>query len=195
MTRYLIAGFALFLGLVWLLKGPSVSVPVTRIATVAPVQSPTTAPPFTIRSYTLTPVAEFTVTARLLSKSTYHFDRESELSPIDYALGWQSMAQPFILKEISIGQGRRFYHWHTRTFPIPRNDIETQSANMHLIPASPDIEAQLKSIPEDNLVRLKGFLVNISAPDGWHWNSSTTRGDTGDGACEVFYVQSVARGL
>jgi hypothetical protein len=39
---------------------------------------------------------------------------------------------------------------------------------------------------------MEGYLVNINGMVGngtVRWNSSLTRNDTGDGACEVFYVK------
>ena len=42
-------------------------------------------------------------------------------------------------------------------------------------------------------VRIDGWLVEASASDGWRWRSSTTRDDTGGGACEVVYVCGITR--
>ena len=33
-----------------------------------------------------------------------------------------------------------------------------------------------------------GSLVRIKAKDGWYWNTSLTRNDTGAHACEVIWV-------
>ena len=35
---------------------------------------------------------------------------------------------------------------------------------------------------------MTGYLVNATGPGGEAWNSSLRRDDTGNGACEVFYV-------
>ena len=40
-------------------------------------------------------------------------------------------------------------------------------------------------------VSMRGFLVNVGGPDGFYWNTSLRRDDTGNGACEVFYVESI----
>jgi hypothetical protein len=40
-------------------------------------------------------------------------------------------------------------------------------------------------------VRIEGWLVEAVAPDGWRWRSSTTRDDSGNGACELIYVCSI----
>ena len=42
-------------------------------------------------------------------------------------------------------------------------------------------------------VRINGWLVEANAADGWRWRSSTSRDDSGGGACEVVYVCSISR--
>jgi len=42
------------------------------------------------------------------------------------------------------------------------------------------------------VVALRGYLVRVQSPDGWRWNSSMTRSDSGNGACEVVWVRHIA---
>jgi len=97
-----------------------------------------------------------------------------------------------VLKDITISQENRFYHWHVEHFPIPRREIETSSANMHMIPADNAVRRELDRVRTGEVIHLEGFLVDASRPDGWHWRTSMTREDTGNGACELVYVESVA---
>ena len=62
---------------------------------------------------------------------------------------------------------------------------------MHMIPANPVVEKRLKSVRPGNIVRVRGCLVEVSAKDGWRWRSSLTRTDTGPGACELIWVESL----
>lgn len=62
---------------------------------------------------------------------------------------------------------------------------------MHLIPANEAIREQLNRMGKDDQLRLRGFLVEASAEDGWRWRSSMSRTDTGNGACEVILVTEV----
>jgi len=149
------------------------------------------AAPIHYKNYTITPMANFTITARVLSKENYFYDSSSELSPTDLAMGWGRMSDPAILKKISISQSNRWYHWHVDEFPIPQREIETHSANMHMIPANASVRNTLANVRSGNIVALKGKLVSITRPDGWHWQSSMTREDTGDGACEVIWVEDL----
>ena len=79
----------------------------------------------------------------------------------------------------------------TSVFPVPRRVIETHSANMHMIPANGEIARRLKSIRAGNMVHLRGFLVEVTAQEGWRWKSSLTRDDTGGGACELILVEAL----
>lgn len=141
---------------------------------------------------TLATRAHFDVTARVLSRKDYAWGEGSDLVPMDLALGWGRMSDSSVLAHIDISQSGRFYYWHVKELPIPRREIETSSANMHVIPANPGVKRQLEKIRVGQVIRLEGFLVNASRPGGWHWNTSMTRNDTGAGACELIYVESVA---
>ena len=67
------------------------------------------------------------------------------------------------------------------------------SGNMHLIPADPGVESDLDAVREGELVRLSGYLVDARGPQGFTWNTSLSRDDTGGGSCELFYVERVLR--
>lgn len=143
-------------------------------------------------AYTIKAKAEFEIEARVLSKELYSLGREADLSPVDLALGWGVMSDSGVLKHLTISQANRFYFYRWENEP-PRSprEIATHSANMHMVPASDAIAAKLKKVRPGEIVHLRGYLVEISASDGWFWNSSMTREDTGDGACELVRVESV----
>jgi hypothetical protein len=140
---------------------------------------------------TLVTRAHFDATARVLSREDYRFDAGASLAPTDLALGWGRMSDSQVLDRIEISQSGRFYYWRVKDYPIPRREIEESSANMHLIPADAGVRAMLDRVRPGEVVRIEGFLVDASRPDGWHWNSSLTREDTGNGACELVYVESL----
>lgn len=146
---------------------------------------------FGFKGYRITPLAEFNIKAKVLARENYSLGRESDLSPVDFALGWQSMSDESVLAQIKISQSGRWYHWQVQDFPIPRQAIETQSANMHLIPADDYIENKLDDIKQGQLIAMQGYLIRADADDGWYWQSSLTRNDTGNHACEIVYVKDV----
>jgi hypothetical protein len=146
---------------------------------------------FALNGYRITPLAKFRIRAKVLSREDYRFGREADLSPLDLALGWGRMSDEAVLRNITISQSGRWYRWRTDAFPIPRREIETHSANMHLIPANDRIEEALDDIDAGQVVELRGLLVRADADDGWRWVSSLTRNDTGARACELVYVEQV----
>ena len=63
---------------------------------------------------------------------------------------------------------------------------------MHMIPASASVERSLMKLREGDVVVLQGYLVDVDHDSGWRWRTSMTRTDTGAGACEIVYVESIA---
>ena len=149
--------------------------------------------PFPDGDFMITPLADFTMTARVLSRADYRFDHAAALSPTDLAFGWGRMSENSVLAELDISQSNRwyYYHWSTAVPPIPRDEIVRSSANMHMIPADNDVRAALKLVRPGDIVHLEGQLIEARGRDGSDWRSSMTRDDTGDGACEVVYVRKL----
>ena len=140
---------------------------------------------------TLATRAYIDLTARVLSREDYTWDAGAKLAPVDLALGWGRMSDSAVLANFDISQSGRFFYWRTKTWPIPRNEIELSTANVHMIPADAGVRGALKRVRKGQLVHIEGFLVDASGPNGWRWKTSMTRGDTGAGACELVYVESV----
>jgi len=144
-----------------------------------------------IDGYNITGLAKFRIKAKVLSKKNYYTGREADISPTDLALGWGNMSDESVLKKIEITQSRRFYRWHVESFPIPRNEIETHSANMHLIPINESVKSSIDSVHQGDIIEIFGDLVEVeSSTDSWRWKSSQTRNDTGKGACELILVNN-----
>ena len=153
---------------------------------------PASLAPFRLQAATLKPLAGFSVEARVLSREDYSVGREADLSPTDLALGWGRMRDDDVLSRLDISQGGRFYsyRWEDQP-PLPPPEIVRSSANMHLIPANEAAAEALRRVRKDDRVRIDGWLVEAEAADGWRWRSSTTREDSGAGACEVIYVCAI----
>jgi hypothetical protein len=101
------------------------------------------------------------------------------------------MSDSNVLSKIAISQSGRFYYWHVDAFPIPRREIETSSANLHMIPADSTVRHSLAQVRVGQVIHLRGFLVDAARANGWRWRTSMTREDTGAGACEVVYVEEI----
>jgi hypothetical protein len=164
------------------------------IAAHIPVQRALDPPvaPWRSGDYTIKPLARFSIDARVLSRANYHFDRESGLVPTDLALGWGRMSDSAVLDKIAISQSGRFYYWRVDQFPIPEREIIQSSANMHLIAADRSIAKQIARVRVGDVVRFDGYLVEADGANNYHWISSLTRDDSGNGACEVVWVEHFA---
>lgn len=192
MLKKIIILLAILAGLRYFLSPGEVALGPGVKAAGTPRQSAIEAPrSFDHNGFQVTPLADFSIRAKVLSREDYHFGREAELSPVDLALGWDRMSDEQVLQDIDISQSGRWYRWRTETFPIPRRDIETQSANMHLIPGDSLVQDRLDDVRAGQIVQLEGYLVRADADDGWHWVSSLTRDDTGGRSCELVYVKRV----
>ncbi|HVP28804.1 MAG TPA: hypothetical protein VMW35_06540 [Myxococcota bacterium] len=150
-------------------------------------------PRWQIRDYDLHALARYDIEARVLGTERYRFDRESQLSPIDFAVGWGPMSTNAVLDTLDISQHGRFFFWQTDTEPlIDPGEIVRHAANMHLIPAADEIQSQLFAVRTGQVVTLRGWLVEVHGADGFRWKSSLSRGDTEGGACELMLVESVS---
>jgi hypothetical protein len=154
--------------------------------------TPESKAPWLHGDFMMTPLASYDIRARILSRKDYSSGRESDISPVDFALGWGRMSDTFVLDKLDISQGHRWYKWRVNDLmPIPRKEIERSSANVHIIPATDEVEEIVEDAPEGCVVHMKGYLVKVTEEGSWRWISSTRRDDTGDGACEVFWVDEI----
>ncbi|WP_440222327.1 hypothetical protein ACQQ2N_14700 [Dokdonella sp. MW10] len=146
--------------------------------------------------YTVQPLAEFRVHARVLSREDYRFDAGAPLSPMDLALGWGAMSDSALLEKLDFHQSVRYMYlrWsEQKPLPLPWVEISRQFGNMHMVPATPSVATWLGRVRAGDVVHIEGLLIEASLPSGWRWRSSLTRDDTGNGACELVYVTSISR--
>lgn len=139
--------------------------------------------------FRLVPRAEFSATVRVLRREDYSRGPLAKLVPTDFAVGWGPMSDSKVLSDIEISQGNRFYYWHTENWPIERRDIETHSANWHVIPDNDEVRAALARLRAGSVVELRGQLVDIEGGEGG-MRTSLRRDDTGAGACEILLASS-----
>jgi hypothetical protein len=187
----LIAGsLAVLVGIWWWQGHPQIQPPGV-LAPLEPVQTePESRATWASHGHRITPLACFEIRARILGRERYRLDRAAELSPVDFALGWGPMSDTAILEGYSIQQRDRWYFWSSRTMPIPAEQVTSHSANMHMIPANGMVAERLLAMKVGQVVELHGQLVRADGKDGWTWVSSLSRTDTGDGSCEVFWVEA-----
>jgi hypothetical protein len=139
--------------------------------------------------FRLRPRAEFSATVRILHREDYSLGPLAKLVPTDFAVGWGPMSDSSVLAGIEISQGNRFYYWRTETWPLDRADIESHSANWHIIPANPAVSGILGRLRAGSVVEFRGRLVDIEGGQSG-MRTSLSRSDTGAGACEILLAES-----
>ena len=166
--------------------------------TAEPVQEETDRAAFEIETgkgpVTLQPRATFDISAVVAAAESYRFDGGSFLSPVDLVLTWGQLPDEPYEGQVSYGQTARFYFWSTPSNSLDLRYIESHSANMHMIPATPNLRKALRGVDDGDRIRLKGLLVNASTAEGFTWGTSMRRTDTGAGACELIWVEELQVG-
>ncbi|MEJ2749825.1 MAG: hypothetical protein P8183_18235, partial [Anaerolineae bacterium] len=129
--------------------------------------------------------------ARVLGNKRY-YDWQSRVVPRDLALGWGDMSDPSVDEWIHWRQSNRWYRYHWNSGDYSGSYITGHSANVHIIPATDNLDKALRQVEKNDLVYLEGYLVDLQVREGGrvgHVYTSLSREDTGDGACEILYVE------
>jgi hypothetical protein len=152
------------------------------------------APEFADRGYRFTRRARYDITARVLRREIYRVDGGAALAPVDLAVGWGPLSDSRIVDQLEFSQMGRFFYWQPRnpaTFPLDPATLIAHGAQMHLILRRRTSTAGFAGCGPDRSQPFGGFLVDVSGPGGFTWHTSLTRTDTGDGACEIVWVETL----
>lgn len=138
--------------------------------------------------------AKYTIAGQLVSKKRYYRSLIDELSPYDFALTWGDL--PKHLDQIKFKQTSRFCLFQLKkNATIPVAYVQDHMSNNHLIPATKNIRKAMRKAKKGDLILIEGHLVDVQASKKGRtyssWNSSVSRDDTGNGACEIIYVVSL----
>lgn len=139
-------------------------------------------------------VAEFSVEARVLSLAwRLPINDFARLSPMDIALGWGFMAETgnaSVIKIHHVPIARQLL-WTVSWAGGGAGLINAHVANVHIIPADDVVAGRLRQVRVGDIVDMSGNLVDIAFPDGSQIATSLSRFDTGDGACEVLWLEKL----
>lgn len=148
--------------------------------------------PYAPAGWEVVRIAHYLITARVIGTERYRFDEFSELSPLDLALAWGPAAAPEVQAALSISQSNRWYYWRAKTLPLSQSVLNDHMANVHMVPANPNVEQLLNHLKRGMVVQLQGSLINARHKGSNRWyRSSTSRTDRGGGACEILLVEQV----
>jgi hypothetical protein len=144
-------------------------------------------------AFQLKPLAHFALDARLLHRKIYRWDRQAKLAPVDLAVGWGPMSDQAVIDRLKITQSMRFFWYEYRQPPpIAKEEIVCHGTNLHIIPATPAVASLCKSLRIGTLIHLRGELVEATGPEIGTWRSSLSRTDSGNGACELVWVEELS---
>ena len=178
----------------WLYERPVPRPPGVLVA-VEPMQEGLDPPPeFEDRGYRFIQRARYDITARVLRREIYRIDGGAALAPVDVAVGWGPLSDSRIVDRLEFSQMGRFFYWKPKdlaTFPLSPGALIAHGAQMHLIPATQELDRRIRKLRPGQIATLGGYLVDVRGPGGFKWNTSLTRDDTGDGACEIVWVETL----
>ena len=139
------------------------------------------------------PRAEFSISARIVSKKEYR-DWISAFAPLDLMVAWGELSNTEVDQWLSWSQARRSGYMHrSSNSPFTIDYILIHATNIHVIPATENLEIAINELAPENVVLLEGLLVDVES-NRVNLYTSLSRtdsgaGEFGTGSCEILYVQ------
>lgn len=132
-----------------------------------------------VGDFSLKKRARFQVDGRVVSSASYQDGPQALVSPLDLVVSWGDDGPP----AGAIFQRNRWYYLR-REMATP--EVLETTANFHIVGGAAE---KLLGLGTGTRVKLSGWLVDVEGPDGFVWKTSLSRGDRGNGACEIFFVK------
>jgi hypothetical protein len=120
--------------------------------------------------------------------SLMHSRSNDHLNMADVCVVWSDTAMSPHLRKLDFWNGIFTCNVQTRDSVAWSHFNMNQLANNHLISADPFIRERVADVRVGDQIRVKGWLARYGAVGGGQRGTSTTREDTGDGACETILV-------
>lgn len=137
-------------------------------------------------------LAEYKISAVVKGKKYYLFDSPSEVSPMDLILVWGDLDTKKFSKQINYMQAGRWYYYRYKGGNLTGLEyIRDNSANVHIIPKNSKVLKKLLLLHKEDYITLEGYLVSVHFKD-FEWKSSLSRNDSGNGSCEIMYVENIS---
>ena len=121
--------------------------------------------------------------------SRMHFLANDHLNMLDVCVVWGDSASSELLHKIDFWNGIFTCNAYTRNSAAWDAFSMQQLSNNHLISDDETIRRQVKDIAIGDQIRVRGYLASYSSEQGGKRGTSTTRTDTGNGACETLFVR------
>ncbi len=122
-------------------------------------------------------------------QSRMHRLANDHLNMLDVCVIWGGNTEHPDLAELSFWNGIFTCNVTTRDRDAWEAFDMYQLSNNHLVSDDEYIRDRVTRIRVGDQIRVRGYLASYSSPNGGRRGTSTTRKDTGDGACETIYVE------
>jgi hypothetical protein len=165
----------------------------------APEQRKVEEPPFSVSyegiEYAIDPQYAYELHGMVVSyrqhdgESTMHRRANDHLNVADVCVVWSDTAMSPHLGKIDFWNGIFTCNVKTRDDVAWASFKMNQLSNNHLLSADPATRARIDDIRIGDQIRIKGRLASYGAVGGPVRGTSTTRDDTGNGACETIFVE------
>ena len=122
-------------------------------------------------------------------KSRMHARANDHLNMLDVCVVWGDNTKNSLLHKINFWNGIFTCNVKTRNQEAWDQFDMYQLSNNHLISDDERTRDRVTEIQVGDQIRVRGYLASYSSENGGTRGTSTTRLDTGDGACETLYVE------
>ena len=196
----IVVGFAGAIVSFWNRNDIPGSIDLLQELSAEPVQTATRKQPFEVTvndvDYLIEPEYEYELYGMVVSyrhhdqDSRMHFLANDHLNMLDVCVVWGENASLPSLNEISFWNGIFTCNFKTRDREVWDQFDIYKISNNHLISDDDFIRDRVKDITIGDQIRVTGYLASYSNDGGAKRGTSTTRMDTGDGACETLFVET-----
>ena len=121
--------------------------------------------------------------------SRMHLRASDHLNMLDVCVVWGDNATNPLIHKLNFWNGIFTCNVNTGNQEAWDSFDMYQLSNNHLISDDDFIRDQVKGISIGDQIRVRGYLASYSNDNGGKRGTSTTRLDTGNGACETLYVE------
>ncbi len=165
-----------------------------------PIQRATAKAPFRVlfdgNEYSVAPEFDYELNGLVVSfrhhdgNSRMHALAGDHLNMLDVCVVWGGNAASEFLHEFQYWNGIFTCNFSTASNAAWTAFDQTALSNNHLLSEDPSIRRQVRALRVGDQIRVRGLLASYASGTGSRRGTSTTRLDTGDGACETLYVES-----
>lgn len=148
-------------------------------------------------SYQVEPLYRYDIEGIVVSLQHHDGDRmlhrrwNDHLNVADLCVVWGHNASRVDLSEFDFWNGQFTCFFRTSSNSAWVSFHHDQISNNHLLSDDEWVRDQIEDLRIGDQVRLQGYLARYSQGSRFQRGTSTTRSDTGNGACETLYVEDV----